>query len=246
MQPLRPKTVYNLRMANAVVAARAGARRAEGDWLALHWFEAFAVAYGLWVLLPWLAPVFMHLGWEGAGRGLYALYSVFCHQLPERSYFLFGQQAAYSLDAIQAAWQDTANPLILRKFVGTEPMGWKVAWSDRMISFYSSVWLIALGWRALRRRIRPLPGWAFVLLLIPLMLDGVTHAISDLSGIGLGFRDSNSWLALLTGEMLPNWFYSGDGLGSFNSWARLVTGVLGGLGIVWFVFPHTERAFEQE
>jgi uncharacterized membrane protein len=85
-----------------------------------------------------------------------------------------------------------------------------------------------------------------VLLLVPLMLDGVTHAISDLSGIGLGFRDSNSWLALLTGEMLPNWFYSGDGLGSFNSWARLVTGVLGGLGIVWFVFPHTERAFEQE
>lgn len=233
-------------MANAIVVPRSSARQAEGDWIASHWFEVFAVAYGLWVLLPWLAPLFMNLGWEGAGRGLYALYSVFCHQLPERSYFLFGQQTAYPLDAIQAAWQDTANPLILRRFIGNDLMGWKVAWSDRMISFYSSVWLFALIWRPFRRGIRPLPWWALVLLLVPLMVDGVTHAISDLSGIGLGFRDDNGWLALLTRERLPNSFYSGDALGTFNSWARLVTGILAGLGIVWFAFPQTERVFEQE
>ena len=33
-------------------------------------------------------------------------------------------------------------------------------------------------------------------------------------------------------------FYVGDALGSFNSWARLITGLLAGLGITWLAFPY--------
>lgn len=40
---------------------------------------------------------------------------------------------------------------------------------------------------------------------------------SDLAGFGQGFRDTNVWLAYLTGGGLPTWFYIGDALGSFNS-----------------------------
>ena len=190
----------------------------------------------------------MRIGWSGAGKAIYFIYSFFCHQLPERSYFLFGDKLMYSLSEIQAAWQDTINPLTLGKFVGNELMGWKIAWSDRMISFYTSVWLFAVIWLPFRRKIKPLPWWGFVLLLIPLALDGGTHTLSDFAGIGQGFRDTNQLLALLTNNSLPASFYGGDTLGSFNSWMRLVTETLAGLGIVWFAIPlifHAEVLDQQ-
>ena len=116
-------------------------------------------------------------------------------------------------------------------------MGWKVTWSDRMISFYTSVWLFAVIWFPFRHRIKPLAWWAFALLLLPITLDGGTHAISDIAGVGQGFRDTNAWLAALTNHSLPAAFYEGDALGSFNSIMRFVTGLLAGFGIIWLVFP---------
>ena len=62
--------------------------------------------------------------------------------------------------------------------------------------------------------------------------------LSDLAGIGQGFRDTNLWLAFLTNNAFSASFYAGEALGSFNSWMRLVTGILAGLGIVWFIFPY--------
>ena len=187
---------------------------------------------------PFLAPVFMQAGWTGLARAVYFVYSFFCHQLPERSVFLFGRKAMYSLSEIQASWQNTLNPLILRHFIGNETMGWKIAWSDRMISFYTSIWLFAVAWWPVRRKIRPLTWVGFGLLLVPIILDGGTHAVSDIAGLGQGFRDTNQWLAALTGSALPAWFYAGDALGSFNSWARLLSGVLAGLALAWLVFPY--------
>ena len=208
------------------------------QWLGYHWFETFMVLYGLWVFTPFLAPVFMQLGWTGAGKAVYFIYSFFCHQLPERSFFWFGGKTMYSLSEIQAVWQNTANPLILRQFIGNETMGWKVAWSDRMISFYTSAWLFAALWYPFRHRIKPLSWWGFILFLLPIAFDGGTHMISDLAGIGNGFRDTNAWLAILTSHSLPATFYAGDALGSFNSIMRFITGLLAGLAIVWLAFPY--------
>jgi uncharacterized membrane protein len=212
------------------------------QWISRHGFETFLLVYGLWVFVPFFAPVLMHMGWTGAGKAIYFLYSFFCHQLPERSFFLFGEKAMYSLTEIQGAWQNTANPMLLRQFAGNATMGWKIAWSDRMISFYTSIWLFALLWFPLRSKIKPLVLWGFVLLLLPIILDGGTHAISDLAGIGQGFRDTNRWLAALTNNSLPGAFYAGDALGSFNSTMRLGTGLLAGLGIVWIAFPYVFQA----
>jgi len=232
-------------MSNVAIGARPAARLSVGEWLVAHWFAAFLVFYGLWVWLPWLAPVFMHIGWSGPGRALYLIYSLFCHQLPERSFFLFGRLPMYPLADIQAAWQSTINPMVLRQFIGNQIMGWKIAWSDRMISFYTSIWLFGLLWWLLRRKVNPLPWWGFMLLLVPIILDGGTHAISDFVGIGQGFRDSNQWLAALTNGAFPGWFYAGDALGSINSWLRLITGLLAGFGLVWFAMPHVEASFAQ-
>ncbi len=117
-------------------------------------------------------------------------------------------------------------------------MGWKIAWSDRMISFYTSLWFFALLWWPFRKKMKPLRWWVFALLILPMALDGGSHALSDIGGIGMGFRDSNQWLALMTHNAFPTTFYAGDALGSFNSWARFITGVLAGLAIAWLAFPY--------
>lgn len=205
-----------------------------------HWLLVITILFGFYVGLPWLAPVFMRIGWTGAGQTIYAIYSNQCHQLPQRSYFLFGPRVTYSLPQIQAAWQPTDNPAILRQFVGNEAMGWKVAWSDRMVSMYTSIFVGGLLYWLVRKRIRPLPLWAFSLLILPMAIDGGTHMLSDLlsrNRMGLGFRDSNAWLVALTNNLFSAAFYSGDALGSFNSWMRLVSGLLFGLGIVGLVYP---------
>jgi len=225
-------------MLTSTVVARPKPAVSIGDWLSSHWYQIFLLVYGLWVFTPFLAPLFMRVGWDGPGKAIYFIYSLFCHQLPQRSYFLFGQKPMYSLPEIQAAWQNTINPMILRQFIGNESMGWKIAWSDRMISFYTSVWVFAALWYPWRRKIKLLSWWGFILLLLPMILDGASHTVSDFNGIGQGFRDTNLWLVALTNNSLPATFYAGDALGSFNSWMRNISGLLAGLGVIWLIFPY--------
>ena len=208
-----------------------------------RWFTLFGVIMGVVVVLPFLAPIFMAIGWNGIGKAIYFIYSFLCHQLPERSYFLFGSKLTYSLPEIQAAWQNTSSPLILRQFIGNPELGWKVAWSDRMVSMYTATWIFGILWWPFHRRLKPLPWWGLALFLLPMAVDGSSHFLSDLAGIGEGFRDSNAWLATLTNNAFTTDFYAGDAWGSFNSLMRLLTGVLFGIGIIWSSFPYLELAF---
>lgn len=211
-----------------------------------HWLVIFLVAYGLFNALPFVAPVFMKLGWAAAGNAIYTFYSFLCHQMAQRSFFLFGEHITYSPDQLPVTLTGStgADTLLLRNFRGSELLGWKVAWSDRMISLYGGVWLAGLVyWGVIRlRTIKPVAIWAFGLLMLPIVLDGGTHMISDTTdGLLTGFRYDNAWLATLTGYVLPESFYVGDALGSFNSWMRLLTGLLFAVGAVWMAFPLTDR-----
>jgi hypothetical protein len=214
------------------------------DWPALRWYAVFLGISGVWVGLPWLAPVLMHLGLDEPARAIYAFYSLQCHQLPQRSFFLFGPGAMLSLSQIRLVWKDTLDPLVLRQFIGTSSVGFKVAWSDRMVSMYTSIPIATALWLPMRRRIRALPLWGFLLLALPIALDGGTHMLSDLSGIGQGFRYTNLWLSNLTGGVLPMSFYVGDALGSFNSWMRLLSGLIFGVAAVWTVFPRLQATLD--
>lgn len=213
--------------------------------LSRHWLLVFTVLWGLYVGLPWLAPILMKIGWTDAGRLIYLIYSTQCHQLPQRSYFLFGEKTMYSLVEVQAAWQNTNNPAILREFIGNQQMGWKVAWSDRMVSMYTAIFIGGLLYWPVRKHLKPLSIWVYALFTLPMVVDGFTHMISDIAGIGNGFRDSNIWLSFLTGNLFPTWFYAGDDIGSFNSWMRLITGLVFGIGSVWLVYPHIEQIFSE-
>src|SRR3990170_919902 len=230
-------------MAHQAIAVRP-ARRSERFvlWLSERWLLIFSVVYGAFVIAPWLAPVFMKIGLTGLGNAIYFVYQFFCHQLPERSFFLFGSQPMYSLQQIGAVWPiDDAS--VLRQFVGSSEFGWKVAYSDRMMAMYTALWIAAMIFGPLRRRLGPLPIWAYLLMIVPMTIDGSTHFISDLAGVGKGFRETNAWLAQLTGNALPASFYADNALGSFNSWMRLLTGVLFGIASAWLAFPYAEAAF---
>jgi uncharacterized membrane protein len=215
-------------------------------WFSRRWLLAITIILIVFNGLPFLAPIFMEQGWEKAGNTIYLIYSVLCHQMPQRSFFLFGPSPMIPLDTVQAIWQDTANPLILRQFVGDTAVGWKVAWSDRMVYMYTSPLLFGLAFWPVRRRIKPLSLWGFLLFLWPMAIDGTTHILSELfSGVGGGFRYTNAWLATLTNNIFPVTFYTGDAFGSFNAWMRLLTGILFGLGVVWFAYPRLQAAFDQ-
>lgn len=209
-----------------------------------HWLAFFLIIYGIWVWAPFLAPVLMANGMTGAGNGLYFVYSFFCHQLPERSLFFFGPQTMYGLDQIGQVWS-TENQLVLRQFVGNADMGWKMAWSDRMISTYGGVWLGGVLWAIFRNRVPRLSLVAWIVLgVLPLGLDGFTHFINDIvaGSSGQGFRDTNDWLRMLTGNIFPAGFYYGNALGSFNSYARWITGILFGITTAFALFPIVKNA----
>ncbi|MEZ4860659.1 MAG: DUF2085 domain-containing protein [Caldilineaceae bacterium] len=214
-----------------------------------HWLLLFLTPMLIFVTLPFLAPVAMHWGWEGIGRILYIAYSPFCHQLPQRSWFLFGEKLTYTLTEIQQVYP-YADAWHLRHFIGTPTMGWKVAWSDRMISFYFMTPVFGLFYPLLRRlgyTLRPIPMWLMFLALTPLMLDGMTHVFSDaLYGISNGgFRDTNLWLAQLTNNAFPG-FYAGDHYGTFNWWMRLLTGLLAAWGLAFHYLPWLDRLMRKE
>ena len=111
-----------------------------------------------------------------------------------------------------------------------------------MISFYGGWFVVGLVYAAIRHRWHGLSWrWALILL-IPILLDGGTHMISDLGGLRFGFREANVWLAVLTNHVFPTSFYAGDQWGSFNSLARLVTGILGAVGLIGFAFPYIDQS----
>jgi hypothetical protein len=200
-------------------------------------------------LLPFAAPVLMAAGLEAPARLLYWLYGFTCHQLPQRSWFLFGPRLTYTLPEIQAVWP-APSTVQLRTFIGTPEMGWKVAWSDRMLSWYTltAVWG-AVYWLLRRARVtvKPLRWSLLVLALAPLVLDGLSHMANDiLAGMsGTGFRDTNAWLRVLTANAWPA-FYAGDHFGTFNWWARLITGVLAAWALAFAFFPRLDRLLRDE
>jgi uncharacterized membrane protein len=60
-----------------------------------HWLLLANVSLLIFSTLPVLAPILAALGFNGITLAIFQAYSFTCHQLPSRSYFLFGYQMAY-------------------------------------------------------------------------------------------------------------------------------------------------------
>ncbi len=211
--------------------------------VARHWLAIAIGLVGVYAGLPWLAPVFMKLGWTGPASIIYLVYSFMCHQLPQRSYFLFGPKMTYSLAEISAVWE-WQTLLDLRRFIGTPEMGYKVAYAHRLTAIWTSVLVGSLIFGAVRHRLRPLSFKGYLLLILPMAVDGFSHLFTEVLPF-VDWRTTNAWfrpLADFLGLQLSPAFYTGTTIGSLNWALRTLTGALFGLASVWFAYPHIERA----
>ncbi len=64
-------------------------------WSLRHWLLIVNTLVLVYAGLPWLAPLAQASGYPRLGRLLFAIYTPLCHQIPERSFFLYGYQVAF-------------------------------------------------------------------------------------------------------------------------------------------------------
>jgi uncharacterized membrane protein len=65
------------------------------SFLPNYWLPIANVAGAVFVALPVAAPILEASGYSELAHTIYSAYSYTCHQLPERSWFIFGQQMAF-------------------------------------------------------------------------------------------------------------------------------------------------------
>lgn len=163
-------------------------------WITEHWLALLNLSIFLYLGLALLAPVLMHVGASGPARLLYLVYSFACHQLPDRSYFLFGQRVVYTLADLEMLEVLPGLGILERRhFIGNEEIGWKMALCQRDVAIYGSLLLGGLLVGLLRQRLSRLPVKLYVLCLLPIAVDGFTQLF--------GLRTSTWWLRTLTGSL---------------------------------------------
>ena len=218
-------------------------------WFSRRWVAVLTLLVGIYVGLPFLAPVAMEAGWTGAGEIIYRAYSPVCHQFAFRSWFLFGEQTVYpraraglpvgsfeeyasqepAFEGIDVNTLDADLIFAAKRFRGSERMGWKVAFCERDVAIYGGITLFGLAYMLLKRagvRVPYLPFWAYLLIaIVPIGLDGFSQYFANppFNGFGLPFypvRESTPFL-------------------------RVLTGALFGIGNAWLAFPYIDDSMKE-
>lgn len=200
-------------------------------WLSKHYLALINFFVIVFLGLPVLAPVFMKIGWTTPATIIYRAYSITCHQLAYRSFFLFGEQSYYprevaSIPGVKSYYEETRmgegnSPdeiIEARNFVGNEQTGYKIALCQRDIAIYTGILSFNLIFALSGRRIKPLNWILWILIgLVPIGIDGMSQLISQPPLSLLPFRES-----------IPLF--------------RVITGFLFGLTTAWFGIPHIEAS----
>lgn len=162
--------------------------------MAKHWLALINLFWGLYVGLPVVTPVMMDAGWEIPAKAIYTLYRPACHQRPTRSFFYGGPQWVYTPEELAEAGVDI-NPL--SRAIGNEQVGWKMAFCQRDVAIYGSIFVMGLFYGLFRKR---LGTWQlkfryYLLFLAPMGVDGVlqlfglyesTWQMRTLTGVSFG------------------------------------------------------------
>ncbi len=221
-----------------------------------HWLAVFTVVALIYVGLPFLAPVLLRAGINGPARTIYTIYSPMCHQMAQRSFFLFGEQPAYPREIAGTDYKPLEAYIgdipefndvsaenwpaffaAARSFRGNEQMGYKMALCERDIGIYGFVLVggLLFGMLRNRRNIRPLPFVLFLIIGIgPIAIDGFSQLISYwISPIGGG--EATGIVATLQ-NVLP--------LRESTPTMRALTGALFGFMLVWMTYPHVNAGMK--
>ncbi len=190
-----------------------------------HWLAIFNLIVLLYVGLPFSSPFLIKAGMTTPARVIYKIYGPLCHQLPFRSWFLFGEQPVYPLERAgldvtsyeEIAGISSVDLLRDRTFIGNESAGYKVALCQRDVAIYGSIFLAGVAFTFLRNRLKPLPIWAwFIIGILPIALDGGSQLITSLPFVPFPWRESTPFF-------------------------RSLTGMLFGVANVWMAYPHVEE-----
>lgn len=209
-----------------------------------HYLRILLIILGVFVWLPFVAPVLMYLGLPGPANVIYAVYTPLCHRLTYRSWFLFGEQPAYprmvanvaglkpfelyipQIEAtLGAPAQGETGTLVTQvdlnaqAFIGNAQMGYKVAICERDVAIYLGLWFggVIYAFPRVRRNLRPVPIMLYILLgLGPIAIDGVSQLLSSPALALWPVRESTPLF-------------------------RTLTGALFGLMNAWLAFPYLEQ-----
>jgi uncharacterized membrane protein len=156
---------------------------------AKHWLMATNAVVATGVALAVLAPTLMRADHVAAGRAIYTLFAPFCHQLPERSFFLYGPQLTYTLQELELL----IGPDVPLRFIGDPALGFKMALCQRDVALYLAMLAFGLAFALVRERLHPLPLKLFVVLSVPIAIDGF--------GQLLALWESTWWSRVLSGAL---------------------------------------------
>jgi uncharacterized membrane protein len=151
------------------------------------WPLAAAISVTVFALLPVVAPLLLEMGQTGPAMAIYAFYRFTCHQWAHRSFFVLGSELSYSADDLVAV----AGPDGPYGFLGSDALGYKMAFCERDFAIYATAALASIAFSAFRHRIAPLSARWYLLLLLPITLDGTSQLF--------GLRESTPFLRVLTG-----------------------------------------------
>ena len=123
----------------------------------------------------------------GQGRyelyaGIYYLFRLLCScvtQLPENSYFLFGEQPYYSLASLEAVGLESGLDLFQRRGLSRETRraGIKLRWASALWPSTVQFILSGLAFGLMRRKMRASNLKIFLLFSFPMALDGFTQLV---------------------------------------------------------------------
>ena len=201
-------------------------------WISKNYIHVFNLLVLIYVGLPFLAPVLMHQGAVVPASVIYRFYSIMCHQLPFRSWFLYGEQAAYPRELAgvsgmitfeQITNNEPINVFTDRTFVGNDVVGYKVALCERDVAIYGAMLIFGIGFALSGRRIKGVPWYLWGLIgLGPIGLDGFSQLPNLIPGLP-------AWLPMRESTPL----------------LRTLTGVLFGVMTVWYLYPMIEETMKE-
>ena len=175
-----------------------------------HYLKVINLVLALYFGLPFLAPVLMKIGMQNAAQPIYSIYKISCHELAFRSWFLFGEQPIYPRASAQldgwitygeATGNNEADLLTARNFQGNEQVGYKVAFCQRDIAIYMSMFVFGIIFSLTKRKIKAIPFLIWVIVgILPIALDGGSQLLSQAFTF-IPYRESTPVLRTLTGAL---------------------------------------------